>query len=263
MSDSADNPVLLTLADVMKIKEEREAAAVAAAEAAARVRALDAKLDAIRLWLPDTLAARVFPPETSDEGDGLTSERKRKWAPTVMGILRESTHGLTTADIRARLVDTPLFDQAGRYGNALYNALSKMVAKGDLLKDGEYYCLPGQSRPENAPKRPASQGGYEQAIKEVLGKTGGLKSGDIIGALRQTEFGSGLGKSTGYFYSVLNKMLATGALQKEGRMYSLPPEANEPSDGDPQDSSDVGEEDDPRSSPSPFSPPTSEPGVFG
>lgn len=254
MADSTQ--VLLTRDDVLRLRDEREVATRELAAATYRMERLDAKLNALRLILPDgvvnELFGRVGPrPETRSHTEG---GRTRKWAPAVFRMLEEAGHGLTTADIRKRLEGTELAEQVGPYGNALYNALSKMVAKRELIKDGEHYCLPRQGKPEGAANNQRGAD-YQAAILAALVREP-LGSGDIITALRSSPVADRIGKSASYVYTVLSRMAAAGEINKEGALYSLPHKENEPPYGHPLSGSEPdfkGELESPkRSSPQPI-----------
>ena len=230
MSDSPQGSFILTLDDVLRLKGERDAAAVQLSEMERRVAAMDAKLEAIRLWLPEGIISQVFE-ESEPESDGEGNSR-RKWAPLIFGMLKTAGHGLTTQDIKRRFQGTPLEDDIRSKPNALYNALSKMTQKRDLIRDGDYYCLPGQGKPSGAADHSRRSGAYEAGILGVLARfPSGLASGGIVSELRKTPVGEGMGRSTGYFYKVLARMLDDGVITKAGPLYSLPPKENEPPGG--------------------------------
>lgn len=233
------SPVLLTLESVLRLREERDSVAREHEAIAKRLEALNAKLSAAALFMPPEMRAVLA---TDNEGDeeGGDQNRGRKWAPTILSFLGESKYGLTTADIRQKLEGHPLEQDVGAYGGALYNALRKMIGRGEITKNGDYYCLPWQTKPPNAPTH--ERGSIRPAILRAISERGPIKSGDILTYLMNNDpaVANGMKRSTGAFYKSLSVLVHEGRIVKEGRLYRVPSDENEPHDGGTSHGSDAG-----------------------
>lgn len=240
------SPVLLTLESVLRIKDERDALA-RERDALARehealgmqIEALDAKLSAAALFMPPEMRSALDVDGDGDE-EGGDAGRTRKWAPVILGFLRESEYGLTTTDIKQKLEGHPLEQDLGAYGGALYNAMRKMTLKGELKKDGDYYCLPWQTKPPSAPEN--ERGILRSTILRVITDNSPIKSADIVQYIMDNDLpaANGMKRSTGAFYKALSMLAREGKIIKEGRLYRLASNENEPHDGGTSHGSDAG-----------------------
>lgn len=206
---------------------------------AKRLETLNAKLAAASLFMPPQMkAALAVDGEGDEEGGG--PNRGRKWAPTILSILGDSKYGLTTADLMQRLEGHPLEQDVGPYGGALYNAMRKMIGRGEITKKGDYYCLPWQTKPPTAPEH--DRGSIRPAILRIISERGPIKSADILSYLMSNDpaIASGMKRSTGAFYKSLSVLIRDGKIIKEGKLYRVPSKENEPSDGGASDGSDAG-----------------------
>lgn len=230
--------VLLTLDDARRLKEERDAVAREYEALGHRLDRLNKQVDALALFLPVHVHERLF--EVAHEGG-----RQRKWAPTIFRILEDAGHGLTSGEIKDGLKGTDLEGEIGPHGNSLYNALSKIVSKGELSKINHYYCLPGQKPPEHAVNQSSSTQVELDVIQVLRSKSEGVRSMEIVQTILRTQMpsASGMRKSTGGFYKALALLVAAGKVVKQGRLYMLPKNENEPSDAPPSNGSDAGSED--------------------
>ncbi|WP_331308827.1 hypothetical protein [Methylobacterium oryzae] len=230
--------VLLTLDDARRLKEERDAVAREYEALGQRLDRLNKQVEALALFLPAHVHERLFEP--TQEGG-----RPRKWAPVIFRMLEDAGHGLTTSDIKEGLKGTDLETEIGPHGNSLYNALSKMTLKGELLRERSYYCLPGQQPPANASGRPGARQIDLDVVRVLSSKPSGLKSMEIVQEILRAQMpsSSGMQKSTGGFYKALSLLVAAGKVTKQGHLYKLPHHENEPSDGGASDGSDAGSDD--------------------
>jgi hypothetical protein len=235
----SQSPVLLTLESVLRIKDERDALARQHEAIGKQLDTLNAKLSAAALFMPPEMQAALAVDGGGDD-EGNSGGQARKWAPVLLGFLRESEHGLTTADIRQRLEGHPLEHDVGAYGGALYNALRKMVSKGELNKDGDYYCLPWQTKPLSAPVQ--ERGVMRPTILQVVADRGPIKSSDIIQHILDHDLApaNGMKRSTGAFYKALSGLVNEGKVVKEGKLYRVSSNENEPHDGGTSHGSDAG-----------------------
>lgn len=233
--------VLLTLDDARRLKEERDEIAREYEALGRRLDRLNKQVEALALFLPAHVHDRLF--ESAKE-----SGRPRKWAPTIFRMLEDAGHGLAAVDIKEGLKGTELEAEIGPHGNSLYNALSKMVLKGELSRVSAYYCLPGQSPPANAANKPGARQIDLDVVRVLSSKPSGLKSMEIVQEILRAQMpsSSGMQKSTGGFYKALSLLVAAGKVTKQGHLYRLPPNENEPSDGGTSDGSDAGSDDDGR-----------------
>ncbi len=235
----SQSPVLLTLESVLRIKDERDSVARQHEALGKQLEALNAKLTAAALFMPPEMqAALTVDGDGEDDGNG--GGQTRKWAPVLLGFLRESEHGLTTADLKERLEGHPLEQDIGAYGGALYNALRKMVSKGELKKDGDYYCLAWQTRPPDASVH--ERGVMQPTILRVIADQGPIKSADIVQHIMDHNLppASGMKRSTGAFFKALSVLVNQGKVVKEGKLYRVPSNENEPHDGGTSHGSDAG-----------------------
>lgn len=226
MDSSPSNAVLLMLDDVRRTKRERDSIALEIDRLTGELTKLDAKLDGIKHWLSPELEAQVFSDDVEIEENGTAHPQSRKWAPVILPIFREAGPGLLQKEVKEKLkaIDSPLYFETGLQGGALYNALSKMVKKGELVRDGNYFCLPGQGKPDNS-VRSNSRKDYEEAIISVLKeRPDGLKSSMLIEKLKKTTVGENIIKSSGYVFKVLSWMLEINSISKDGQRYFYDPE---------------------------------------
>jgi len=228
MSSPDGNQVLLTFEDVRRIKAERDVVA-------AQVETLSEKLKESARFLPINMRAALF--ATTDN-----SQRTRKWAPTLIRILSEANRGMTTAELKQALQLTPLADDVGVYGNALYNALRKMIHRGEIEKTGEYYGLPGKDAP---PAQRQLVGGLKVGSMafEIMGilkrHPNGLTSKDIVTELQATDQAGRLKSSPSMVYNVLARFLAQQKLMRKDGIFRLA-KPNEPPGAVAQDGSETG-----------------------
>lgn len=242
MSESPpQSSVLLTLDDVYRLRDERDAVAQEHAALSRRLDELNGKLTAIATFVPPHIKVLLGATPSQAGGERSETPSRRKWAPSVYHVLMQEGHGLTVSEIKDKLAGNPLVESVGKHNSALYNALSKMVGKGDLIKDGSYYCLPGQSRPENASDE-SSQSLKMEAIREALkASLVSLRSADILKNILDSGHpaSKGMGKSAGAFYKALSSMTQSGEVIREGRQYRLSAQKNEPHDGGTSHGSDA------------------------
>lgn len=235
----SQSPVLLTLESVLRIKDERDSVAREHEALGKQLEALNAKLSAAALFMPPEMQAALAA-DGGGEDDASGGGHVRKWAPVLLGFLRESEHGLTTADIKEKLEGHPLEQDIGAYGGALYNALRKMVSKGELKKDGDYYCLSWQTRPPDAAVH--ERGVMRPTILQVIADQGPIKSADIVKYIMDHDLAPahGMKRSTGAFFKALSVLVTQGKVIKEGKLYRVPFNENEPHDGGTSHGSDAG-----------------------
>lgn len=234
----SQSPVLLTLESVLRIKDERDSIARQHEALGKQLEALNAKLSAAALFMPPEMQAALTT-DGGGEDDANGGGQSRKWAPVLLGLLHESEYGLTTADLRERLEGHPLEKDIGAYGGALYNALRKMVSKGELKKDNDYYCLPWQARPPNAVVH--ERGVMQPTILQVIAEQGPIKSADIVQHIMDHGLApaNGMKRSTGAFFKALSVLVNQGKVIKEGKLYRLASNENEPHDGGTSHGSDA------------------------
>ena len=226
----SQNPILLTVDDVRRIKLERDEVARRYEDLGKLLAELNNKIDAATYFLPAHWQERLLE-------DAATTEAKGKWPPAVFAALEKAGHGLTTADLKEHFKGTPLEQDLGYQGGALFNGLAKMVAKGSIIKEDGYYRLPGQILPERPKESDRSQ--IQIDILQVLKENpNGLKSGQIAQAIIRDNLpaAAGMGKSTGNFYKKLSILVFTGEVIKDGPLYRLAPEKS----GDEQADDDSG-----------------------
>lgn len=234
--------VLLTYEDVIRLRDERDQVSRDLDELNAKYEALEERFDAICSILPEEARRHIL-----GEGKGSASKSTAesdsfydRWEAALLPLLRDVGHGLTTAGIRKRVEGQPIEEYVGFQGRNLYRAANRLVERGILVRDEDFYLLPGQEKP--ALDEGASVfATFSKYILEYLStQSTPIPGRDIIAGLHDTEVGPALLEKHTYFYTVLSKLVAEGKLAKDGRTYCIAPKENEPSGVSPPNGSDAG-----------------------
>jgi hypothetical protein len=186
----------------------------------AKLAELDDILKSAARFLPPDLRAAVFAAPKNPIVERFGGARPQcKWGPVVFEILSGRGAGMTTTELRAALQLTPLADDLVSAPNGLYNALTKLVKKGELLRIGQYYCLPGQEPGGLAQSKTARLTAFVWDLLEQHPR--GITSREIADTMRGTEHEDYLKSSPSIIYNVLSKFTVQGKATKEGRIYSI------------------------------------------
>jgi len=215
--------VFLTFEDIIRLRDERDQVKRELESLTTKYEALNDRFGTICLILPEEARKHILGEESNSDGkSGKEESVYDKWEAVVVPMLQDVGHGITTTGIRKRIEGQPIEEFVGFQGRTLYRSVSKLVERGVLLRDGDYYMLPGQQKP-SVEEGVSLYTVLSKAIVDFLSdKFSPLGGRAIMDGLAGTEIGSTLAEKPTYFYNVLSRMVSEGKIHKDGRAYVLP-----------------------------------------
>lgn len=223
----------LTLGDFVRLREEIEAdmnlLALLPGRIAQKKKLYDAALQYVQANVgitvaPDggrTSSAVTRPPETQPKPKGdQDSLGKLTWIGQTRRIINAADHGLSYAEILAELKALPLAPSVGDKG--FYNAVIRLEAKSEIVKASGlvYSARLAQQKgltPRAHSKADGNLGGTSGITLAVIqAHPAGIKAADIKGELqRRADCPESMKKHGHYIYSVLSKLMDSGAITKD------------------------------------------------
>lgn len=236
--------VLLTLQDIIRLKEDYEADARLLEELPARIKHKKKKFDAALLFAPpgwEEILRRLEPSEppliaeddekaqadVEDAQDG--PQTRKKWTTELVRLLDAAESGITRQEALAKLKASGMAGSEGDKG--FYGAIAKLEFRGQLVKVGNMlYSPPVLAKlqaegkvPRHDPETLVRPNGSAMAALAVLKDH---PEGLDANALR-TLVGSRPGAAASilrhhhYIYNVLGTLLDQKSIVKEGEIYKL------------------------------------------
>jgi hypothetical protein len=229
---------IVTIEDVQAWVVERAKVAAVYEESGKRLAELDAKLDALSHFLPEGTLEALLKPKFAP------NPRPRvEWPFTdlVLDALASWTGGMTPSNIRAKLSEDPIVaERVTRSINGVSNALSRLLAKGEVIKVGNRYYHPdvhaliqgGEVAEEQvANEAKPSFNSWMHDVTRRLGKA--FTASDAISAAKAERYGSEtLETQPSRVYSWLSRELYRKKLVKDGDYYRHPDDENGAPNGD-------------------------------
>lgn len=239
------SPVTLTADEILRLKADYEADVRLYEELPARIKLKKRRFEAAMLFAPDGFdpnesasPAAVTPPlpespppppavqpETKDFE--LTQEpvERLTWIGELARVLNSSDRGLSHKEVLAILKATPLGDSVSVGEKGFYNAVSRLEARGQLIKSGgllyakklvEEMEARGEHLPDVTMETRRRAGGTATMIIEVLKlHPSGLDGNELrkqVAAMPGVP--SSLSKHTHYIYNVLAPLIGQGVVAK-------------------------------------------------
>lgn len=217
---------LVTIEDVIRLRDERSRVSDLIDELQEQYNTIDAKIEAISLWLSPDLKEHIFGEHGDDDEGGQDEASASRWERVIVPLLKEKGHGLNSAMIRTLVKDQPIEAEVGFQGRTLYRALQKLCLNKTLVREEDFYMLPGQGKPVDVDGLSMSVV-LRNGIVDLFNKTPGSYSvDDIRQALAGTKAGDiALDRPTS-FYNALSRLASDKKLVRDGRVYRLPSDAN-------------------------------------
>lgn len=132
--------VLLTSADVEQWKAERAKLQAQQAELAQRLSEVERKLAAAAVFLAEDLMEDASDSASEAEPD---DDERHNLTGAIKRVLGDFDRPLSRLAIRYELAKDEVFkDRLSRNPNSYYNALKRLVARGDVVQEGERFRLP-------------------------------------------------------------------------------------------------------------------------
>lgn len=160
------------------------------------------------------------------------------WREAILGVLVEAGKGLEPHEITRALKKTDFKDRVTGNPNGLYNTITRMAAKGDLLrkgklvyasdvldrmiKNGADISTVGKTAYEVQPDSTAS------LIVKVLNENPqGLRGARILEKLKQEENApKSVFNHSSFLYTILGKLVARNVIVKRGKVFKTRPQMN-------------------------------------
>lgn len=253
-------PVLLTVADIARLKAEYEADVRLLEELPARIKQRRRRYEAALLFAPpgfdpnslnapqaqaaapapvrEPVAAPSFelasPPTSSQEdmAEEETGPGRLTWIGEVERVLIEAGRGLAHQQVLDILKATELGDRMSAGGKGFYNAVARLEHQGRLVKAGgllyaaktvDDMVARGEALPDNTAEVRRRAGGSSSAVLEVLREhPSGLDVTQLREAVsKRPGVPESITKHSHYIYNVLSTLMGQGAIEKQGEIYRI------------------------------------------
>ena len=224
---------MLTLGDFVRLREEIEAdmnlLALLPGRIAQKKKLYDAALQYVQANVGITVApdggrtsnSVTRPPDTQPvlQGDQ-DSMDKLTWIGQTRRIINAADRGLSYAEILTELKALPLAPSVGDKG--FYNAMVRLESKGEVVKTGGlvYSARLAQQQgltPRQHTKNEVAAGGTSGVTLAVIqAHPAGIKAAELkVELQRRADCPASMKKHGHYIYSVLSKLMDSGAITKD------------------------------------------------
>lgn len=215
---------LLTVEDVRRWREERDALRTHIAELQEKLESTEGKLQFVERLLGPARLAQLFP-ELTEEADPQSAS---DW---VRLTTRNAGKPLSPRDLIKAALDSPLKDRVRRNTNTIYNAISRLVDRGELLRLGTLVIDPdvevhlraiGQNPLSLLPLSEKLKGAPAVVHELLLRHPQGVVARELMDEMRaHAHLKEKLTRNPQYGYTVLSRMVQRGQLAREGSLYKL------------------------------------------
>ncbi len=123
--------------------------------------------------------------------------------------------------------ETPLAQRASANPNGLYNAITRLIARGDIIRDNDLLYLPllwhaikaGQT--EDVREAGTGVPGLRNSVLELMADGKWRAARDVFSELPDSA-GKQAKKNPQYGYTVLSRLAKGGELERRNGMYRIP-----------------------------------------
>jgi len=231
MSDHS-NSLTLPAADVHRWLAER-------ARLEEQIREINDRLAAVGKLFPSfDLSAFATAQVTQQQASTIEITERTLWTDFVTFALSKANGGRTQRWMLEQGKGTRLAERIERSPNGLYNAVARMLGRGDLIREGDLFYLPAlwnaikSGATADIPDEGEEEPTFASVVMGLMADGKPRVAGQVIAHLHTHPVTSdSVKRNANYAYTVLNRLVKQKHLQKLGSEYALPQEADEPHNG--------------------------------
>lgn len=190
-----------------------------------RIEQLSEKLQGLKQKIA---AAEILLPQTANGVPDTGTESIKNWIDLVLFALGKADGGRTQRYILEFGKNTPLADRIKRTPNGLYNAVSRLVGRGQVVRHGDLFYLPqlwaaieAGDAADNPESSLSTTKTMAEAIFDVLSDGKPREPKAIFASIQDEGVAEKLRRNPQYGYTVLGRLSATGQIEKSDGHYSL------------------------------------------
>ena len=201
----------------------------------ARIAQLSAKIQELKQKIA---AAEFLLPAMAPGAQTAGADSIKNWTDLVLFALEKADGGRTQRYMLEFGQNTPMADRIKRSPNGLYNAVSRLLGRREIVRHGDLFYLPQAWEAiqagdivDNPEPFPQSAKTTKEAIFDLLADGTPRSPKEIFDAITNEDVAARLRRNPQYGYTLLGRMYALKQLEKRDGLYTIP-------DGDSGDEKD-------------------------